>query len=64
MTSCSWILLECVKLYVFILLTMYRIAACLCSGGWQDVLGMMVSVAVGFLYIEGEFVGFLVNGNI
>jgi len=27
------------------------IAASLCSGGWQESLGMMISVVVGFLYM-------------
>ena len=30
-------------------LTRYIIAACLCSGGWFESFGMMMSVAVGFL---------------
>jgi hypothetical protein len=51
MILCSWVLLESGRSYVFILLTMYCIAACLCSGGWHDALWIMVSVAVGFLYM-------------
>ena len=35
--------------YVISLLARYVAAACLCSGGWLESLGMMVSVAVGFL---------------
>ena len=27
-------------------------AACLCWGGWFEVYGMMLSVKVGFLYME------------
>jgi hypothetical protein len=33
---------------------MYRIAACLCSGGREEVAGMMVSVAVCFLYVLND----------
>jgi hypothetical protein len=31
-----------------------RFHACLCSGGWQDSLGVILSVVVGFLYISKE----------
>jgi len=34
--------------------------ACLCCGGWFDVYGMILSVNVGFLYMEVvHFVGVL-----
>lgn len=42
------------SLYVFILLWKYRIPAILCSLGWHESLGMMVSVVVGFLYVSIE----------
>ena len=34
------------------LLYRYLMLACLCWGGWFDVYGMMLSVNVGFLYME------------
>ena len=34
------------------LLYRYLILACLCPGGWVDVYGKMLSVNVGFLYME------------
>jgi len=37
---------------VFSLLRKYLMAACLCWGGWFEVYGMMLSVKVGFLYME------------
>ena len=40
------------KLYVVILLERYLIAANLCSRGLHESLGMIVFVAVGFLYIS------------
>ena len=30
------------------------IAATFCSGGWQESLGIIMSVAVGFLYMLNE----------
>ena len=41
--------------YVERWLIRYLTAASFCSGGWQESLGMMMSVAVGFLY--------MLNGN-
>jgi len=40
------------KSYVFSLLYKYLIAANLCWVGWLDVYGMIVSVNVGFLYMD------------
>jgi hypothetical protein len=37
--------------YVFILLDKNRIAEFLCSVGWQELLCMIRSVVVGFLYM-------------
>ena len=37
---------------MFSLLCKYLMAACLCWGGWFEVYGMMLSVKVGFLYME------------
>ena len=34
------------------LLYRYLMLACLCWGGWFDVYGMILSVNVGFLYME------------
>jgi hypothetical protein len=47
-------LLTAFKLHVFILLFRYCIDACLCSCGWQESFGMIVSVVVGFLYMLKE----------
>jgi hypothetical protein len=38
--------------YVCSLFYRYRIAAYLCCVGWFEVYGIMVSVKVGFLYME------------
>ena len=48
----SFILFILFSLYVFILLVKYLIAASLYSRGWHESLGMIVSVAVGFLCIS------------
>ena len=48
------------KLYVFSLLYKNPIAAYLCWGGWFEVYGMMVSMNVGFLYMDiFQFLGVL-----
>jgi hypothetical protein len=49
--SCSFCMLVGSRLYVGIQLTKYLIADSLCSRGWHESLGIMVSVNEGFLYI-------------
>jgi hypothetical protein len=44
---CSSVLASLFKLYVCRRLYRKRIAACLCSDGWQESLGIIVSVNVG-----------------
>ena len=50
--SCS--LLDLFNWQLFTLLSIHRIAACLCSGGWHESLGIMISVVVGFRYMLKE----------
>jgi hypothetical protein len=49
-SSCFYSLL--CRWLVSSLLYKNRIAVCLCCGGWFDVYGMMVSVRVGFPWID------------
>ena len=48
----SVLYLSLCKLYVFSLLYRNLIVACLCWAGWFEVYGMMVSVNMGFLYMD------------
>ena len=43
------------NVHVYSRLVKYLIAASLCSEGWHESFGIMVSVAVGFLYILNDF---------
>jgi hypothetical protein len=43
-----------VKLYILSLLWKYLIATALCSPGWHESFGIIVSVVVGFLYISNR----------
>jgi hypothetical protein len=40
--------------YVCNLFSRYLIPDNLCSYGWHELLGIMISVCVGFLYIENS----------
>jgi len=48
-------LLDLFRRCVFILLTMYCIAPYLCSCGWHESLGIIISVMVGFRFMLKKF---------